>query len=479
MSEVECDHLDTQHEQGCASRNFCEGVLWRNVLAFGVVSACTIMLLVYMNAAQAFALTQFYGIQPGELGKTSGILTLVDEVWSIILLGAFGILTDRFGSALITAFGFAFMSLSLGLIPFGSNLASMAALRLVFATGGAMTTPQLTSLVAEYFRKESQGRATGWQGLLAGLGAIVAVFGLVRLPAHLCLRFAYWLAAGISAIAAILAGFGLRWRSPREKEASLCKLVSYGYHYVCKDKQMLLVFASGFMARAGATVVSVYVSLWVNEHYLRHELCGQMRSGDLAQTLCGEELVPSTEKSACRNGFTRASIISGVLQTSALVFAPIAGHISERFSPMKATAASAALGAVSYLSWSLLSSPEGIAPVLIAMLVGTGEISMVISSTRLTASMSPPELRGIVAGCFSLFGGAGVLFAGVVGGLLFDTIGGAAPFGVIGLLDLALCFCFIMKLSCRRQATRMNETESDGLPEDEMAKGSLPEGGKA
>jgi MFS family permease len=44
-----------------------------------------------------------------------------------------------------------------------------------------------------------------------------------------------------------------------------------------------------------------------------------------------------------------------------------------------------------------------------------------------------PEIRGSVAGCYSLFGGLGLLITTKVGGLLFDVWSQTSPFLIMSL----------------------------------------------
>jgi MFS family permease len=73
-----------------------------------------------------------------------------------------------------------------------------------------------------------------------------------------------------------------------------------------------------------------------------------------------------------------------------------------------------------------------------AMLLGIGEISVLIAAGALLGEEAPLRIRGAVIGVFGLLGGVGILFATYIGGLVFDNIGRTAPFVMMGLLNFML-----------------------------------------
>lgn len=69
-------------------------------------------------------------------------------------------------------------------------------------------------------------------------------------------------------------------------------------------------------------------------------------------------------------------------------------------------------------------------------LIGLGEIGMIVTSLCLVTSnrLVRAEIRGSVAGCYSLMGGLGILVSTEIGGILFDSWRETAPFLLMSLL---------------------------------------------
>jgi MFS family permease len=73
-----------------------------------------------------------------------------------------------------------------------------------------------------------------------------------------------------------------------------------------------------------------------------------------------------------------------------------------------------------------------------SVLLGIGQMSAITASQTLIGQEAPAESRGSVIGMFSFFGAAGVMFITSVGGRIFDAIGPAAPFVLIGSINALL-----------------------------------------
>ncbi len=92
-------------------------------------------------------------------------------------------------------------------------------------------------------------------------------------------------------------------------------------------------------------------------------------------------------------------------------------------------------------------------------LVGLGEIGMIVTSLCLVTSdlYVDPAIRGSVAGCYSLFGGLGLLVSTKVGGLLFDQWKNTAPFMVMGLFA-GICAAVSLAVVAREAVVRRSLT---------------------
>ena len=321
--------------------------------------------------------------------------------------------------------------------------------RLLFAQGAAAITSMLTACLADYVALQSIGRASGLMGLCSGLGALIAVFVLLRLPESICVANTYFLVAGLCLAAALLLGVGLRGRSSVDsQDESPLSLARRGLAIAATNPTIAYSYAAGFLARSGSVVISAYVSLWVTRYYLELEqrsgddVCSLNASVTTAQdtvvTACAESFL-DPDKALCRRAFTSSSLLGGVVQTVALVAAPFVGFGIERADKVLATALAAGLGVVAYGSVGLISDPtKGAGILVVACLLGLAQISSIITSQALVASQAPADLHGTGAGCFSLVGGVGVMLTTGIGGVLFDRWTPVAPFLICALFSSAV-----------------------------------------
>lgn len=81
--------------------------------------------------------------------------------------------------------------ITVGLIlpPYALNYGMLLFFRLIFSPGAAATSAMLVALLADYPKDDgvnkAKGKASGFLGLFAGLGAITALFLFLRIPSLL------------------------------------------------------------------------------------------------------------------------------------------------------------------------------------------------------------------------------------------------------------------------------------------------------
>ncbi|MGW0590163.1 MFS transporter [Streptosporangium sp. NPDC002607] len=120
------------------------------------------------------------------------------------------------------------------------------------------------------------------------------------------------------------------------------------------------------------------------------------------------------------------------------------------------------VAALSYLSTLLISDPLGSGMMLVAVLIGLGEIAGITTAGPLLAQQAPAGVRGSAYGVQTLCGARGILTVSALGGLLYDAWRPAAPFVVSGTLGLLVV---AFGLAVRRRVTPLPESrESVGVP---------------
>ncbi|KAJ5626110.1 hypothetical protein N7510_002419 [Penicillium lagena] len=257
-----------------------------------------------------------------------------------------------------------------------------------------------------------------------------------------------------------------------------------------RNRSIALGYIGGFVARASSVGISLFIPLAVN-HYFR------------ASGLCDEQLEPGPGsrlgdiKRLCPRAYILASILTGASQLVALIAAPLFGFLTERSRRYNFPLLFAALvGVVGYLVFAMLPSPQykgpdGNAGVFVVMaLIGISQIGAIVCSLAvlsngilrvstddetlrqiyarpdddghpepdenqplLSASVDQQlqhlsNLKGSIAGVYSLYGGAGILLLTKLGGLLFDVLSSGTPFyimaGFNGILLLTGIVCGVM-----------------------------------
>lgn len=227
-----------------------------------------------------------------------------------------------------------------------------------------------------------------------------------------------------------------------------------------RDYQIGLAYIGGFVARASSVGITLFIPTYVNAYFLQHGFC------DLSPNDPSSEL-----KNECRAAYLLASELTGISQFIALVFAPVFGYLSQRYSRFNIPILIASMsGIIGYLGLAHLSSPEtknidgrGGSPTvfLIVSLIGISQIGAIVCSLGLLGqailhkghvdgaesapllpslsgdrhSRSRVQLKGSIAGIYSLFGGAAILILTKLGGYLFDKVSTSAPFYIMATFN--------------------------------------------
>jgi len=190
-----------------------------------------------------------------------------------------------------------------------------------------------------------------------------------------------------------------------------------------------LSYLAGFAARGDSIVLTLFLSLWVQQEALQQ--------GD-------------TPAQALAKGAT----VSGIAQTCALVFAPVAGllcHSINRLVGLMIVAAIATVGysLIFFLGISGTTASVGAVGYIGSCLIGMGEIGLIVCSTHLVSQEAHPTSRGSVSGFFALCGTIGILTGSKLGGYLFDSWQKGGPFllfaGFNLLVIIAALFVWIFR----------------------------------
>lgn len=395
------------------------GVEPRHVWAFLFAAFVSIGLFTYLVALTPYILRANLGIAEGEMGTVTGTLGSVQEIVILLVIGWWGVLSDRIGRRKVYIAGFAILSAAYLLYGFANSIWMVAVIRLIFALGLAATTTCLATVLADYPNEKSRGKLTGIAFMLNGIGAVIFFVGLTKLPDIFVNsgsseiwagRYAMMIAAAI-ALTATGVMFGLKPGRPEgvEPRTPLLKLMREGLE-AARNPRIAVSYASAFTARADLAIVTLFLTLWV------------MQSG----TAQGLSLAEAT---------MRAGMVVGISQTAALVWAPIYGWIGDHLDRLTVLALGFLLAVLGYGWVGLLGDPGAYSAIPAMIVLGIGLSSAQLGSTVLLAQEAPKERRGSIIGLQSLCGGLGIMTLSYGGGRLFDAMGPNTPFIAITIAN--------------------------------------------
>lgn len=391
-----------------------EGVLGRHMIIYYLATVTSLLLFTFSPQAQPFILTELLGIPEAEQGVLSGNVAFFAELVILVSIGGWGVLSDKLGRRLVFGAGFLLMAAGLYLTASITAVFQLYLFRGLLALGSAAVTTMIATVIADYVVDEDRGKGAGFQGIGNGLGALLTVFLLLRLPDIFqsagntpteAARSTYLIAAAIAGISAIIMWAGLQGRTnlQKEQQKSWLQRSREGFG-AARDPGVALAYAAAFVSRGDLAVVGTFFTLWATTY-------GTREAG-----LSAAEALAS------------AGAVIGISQTAALLAAPVFGLMADRMNRVTAVLIALAISAVGYGSTLLVDSPLSGTIFLSAALIGLGEISGVIASGVLIAQQSPRDIRGSVIGVFSLCGAIGILAATGIGGQLFDNWRPQGPF---------------------------------------------------
>ncbi|MFG3440286.1 MFS transporter [Nonomuraea sp. NPDC047897] len=422
------------------------GNMWA-LLSFATAGTAVVS---FLPSTQPHILTTILGVPESAQGTVVGLLGFTAELAMIISLAWYGALSDRFGRRLVVIAGLLLCAVGVALFPFAGNTAVLVALRVVFGLGVAALNAMMSTIAIDYVRTRSRGKSYGLIGVFGGLGALVAVLVLVRLPRTME-------AQGLDAVAATRVSFliiaggilvvaGLLWLTlspakagPADGHVPLTRLVREGLVLV-RDPGVALSYAASFVARADLAIVVGFMSLWIADHAVNE------------RGMSGAEAL------------ARAGAVVGVAQMVALACAPLFGWLGDRMRRQDLVIVAQLVAGCAYLSTLLVTDPLGTDMMIVAVLIGVGEIAGITTAGPLLAQQVPADVRGTAFGVHTLCGAAGIMILSALGGLLYDVWRPAGPFvasGVAGLLVAA----FGLAVRRRVRASAQADLGREAMPE--------------
>ena len=424
---------------------FVPGLTRANVLTVNFAAFSTIGVITFMGFVQPYVLTEILHIPQERQGTVTGNLATLQEAVLILVMGFFGAWSDRVGRRRVFVLGFLLLAFGYFIYPLASSEPQLMLFRAIFALGTACAPIMLSATIQDACQEGSRGKWVAFNSIFTGLGVVTMALVLARTPEWygrlgadpvMAGRYAFWTTTAVCLIAAIVLRFGLKDRvTEKSAHPNIFRQIGQGFRAGIENPRLTVSFGAAFIGRGDLVVISTFLSLWVVQY-----------GGDQGM---------STSQS-----LVKAGMLYGLVQTAALLWAYFMGMISDRIDRMTALCIALGFASAGYSAIGLIQDPLGGAMIPAAILLGIGEVSVLIAAGAVLGEEAKPKIRGAVVGVFGLLGGVGIMFATFFGGLVFDHIGRTAPFVMMGILNFVLLgAAFMVRLKDPKKNARAEVSE--------------------
>ena len=338
------------------------------------------------------------------------------------------------------------LSLQLGIIPYSApHFWLLCLFRSVMSC--LCNVISVNPLIIDYVKSESRGLVMSFAtlGLILGELTMVVMFSATR---GMNMHGMYWVpAAAVAALSTVLI---FLVREPKIKQQPITpragqtieeansditfwerfrSLTKEAWHE-CKTKpKYIFCFICLMVSRLMSVLFSVYLQLWV----MSFEKSGVLSSKEESDAI-----------------YMR--VVSGAL-IAILIVAPIFGFMSDKSDPRVIVPASFLIRGLVSVSFGFINDPRDWHAYALCILMIVVSIIQFICVEVLFMRHMKSHIRGTLSGIAFFFGSIGTTTFALVGGIIFDKIGPAAPFLLVGSADMAvlmIAMAFIMLGAIKR-----------------------------
>jgi MFS family permease len=389
----------------------------------------SIGLLVFLNFQQPYVLEVMLGIPEDHHGRVVAQMALIHEIVLIGLVGPAGALADRIGRRKVLAAGYIILAAGYMAYPFATSVAMLTAFRAIFAAGAAAIIATFTTVLTDYPQEQSRGKLVALGSILNGLGLTILaglggqVISMLTASGYdpiVAGRMAITGVGMIGFVSAAVVMFGLRGESLRieHQKIPIVTLLREGFA-AGRNPRIALAYLSALVSRGDNVVIGMYLSLWAQQ--------AGMAAGMTAAAAQG-----------------KAGIMVAIVSGSPILVAAVFGIMNDRLDRIVFLIIALALATVGYSWFGSLGYPiMGIA-IPVGILMGCGQVASIIASQTLIGQEADPRIAGSTLGIFNLFGAAGTMISGVLGGYLYDKWTHGGPFLMMGIASFGLMIACIV-----------------------------------
>ncbi|WKZ11896.1 MAG: MFS transporter [Gammaproteobacteria bacterium] len=452
MSAGKTETSATGHRIGFLQ--FAPGINRRNAWTFLYVNLAIMPIVSFLSFSQPYVLTEIVGIAPEKHGQVTGWLTTMHEIVVLALVSYVGGLSDRVGRRPLYAGGTLLTALGFIIYANATGVGDLYAGRFAYAVGLGFVGVMIAVTAADYAAEGARGRMAGTTGVLNGLGIGLATALFAAMPAVFQARgassadagrYMLWAMAAVAVVTALVMQWGLQGGTPSGRRArmGLVRVLQIGLRQGRENPRLMVCFAGSFISRADLTLVATFISLWLQR-------VGRNEGLDAAEAIA------------------RAGLMFAMIQGASLLWAPVVGVIVDRVHRLACVLGALVLGGVGYTLLGMQEHPYGPVGFLGCVLVGMGQMSVIISVTALLGQESPLDARGSVIGLAGLCGSLGILATSLAGGYLFDYWHISGPIILVGFANFAIALLALRVWLAEGRPTRFDprEAKSAGMVVD-------------
>lgn len=404
---------------------FAPGISGINAWTFLYLNFMIMPVVSFLSIAQPYVLSEIVGVPAAETGRLTGYLSTMQEFVALGLINLVGALSERVGRRPLYALGVFIAGLGFALYSTADSVTDLYVYRFVYAVGVSLAGVMIGVTAADYPAETSRGKLSGATGLLNGLGvALAAGLMLPQLPAVFQAqgatsaeagRYMLLVMAGLAIGTAVIMQFGLKGGTPtgRPQKVGLQQALRVGLSQGLANPRLMVCYAGSFVARADLTLIAVFVSLWLNQ-------AGRNKGLDAS------------------DAFKQAGLMIVIIQMSSLLWAPVAGFLIDRFHRLLCVCAALMVAGVGYTVLGFQEDPFTPIGYVGAVVVGIGQMSVILTVTGLLGQETPINIRGSVISFAGLCGAVGILVTSFLGGYLFDHWMISGPVVFTGIANLGV-----------------------------------------
>lgn len=401
---------------------FAEGITRTNAWTFLYASLVTIALLGFLNFCQALLLSELVRIPSDEQGRVIGFATTIGEILQLALVAWVGGLADRIGRRPLYSIGALLIGLGYAAHVLADDLPKFFAARLIIYAGFTLCNVIVAIISADYPTEGSRGKLAGATGFLNGIGIAIFAVLFAQLPKAFmaagysniqATQYMLWIVAAVALATAVILQFGLKGGTPARAQRKMSGLqaLRIGMAAARVNRRIMLGFIGSFMSRTDLTIVATFVALWLQELARGNGMNGP-------------------------EAFSEASKLFGITQGASLLWAGFAGVLIDRYDRVTCVMGALLVAGIGYTMLGLQYDPFGPLGIFACVIVGVGQMSVILAVQSLLGQESPVDVRGSVIGVSALFGAVGVLSTHLAGGFIHDNLFSAGPVVLVGLANL-------------------------------------------